>query len=303
MTKIIVTHDLGLSPENVKRLESLGDVTVYNSRPGSGDEWLERARGADIICSGIPGLREKYQELNNIFISLPLVGYSYLDKEVLINNNIKVANSPGCNKDAVAEWITGMIVNLFREMTFFINNDNLPKGKAPKTTMRLVNRSVLIAGKGNVGIRVGEICKILKMNVDFFKRGDDLIGKLKNKDVFINCLSANKTSTNLLDANFFNSLKKGSFFISVSNHEIYDVEAMFNALNNGIISGAAIDDGTMNVGNTENPFYQRLLKHPKIIATPHIAYNTDYTNILGNKMMIDNIEAYLKNKPINLIYS
>ena len=112
MTKIVVTHDLGLSPENVKRLESLGDVTVYNSRPGSGDEWLERARGADIICSGIPGLREKYQELNNIFISLPLVGYSYLDKEVLINNNIKVANSPGCNKDAVAEWITGMIVNL-----------------------------------------------------------------------------------------------------------------------------------------------------------------------------------------------
>jgi phosphoglycerate dehydrogenase-like enzyme len=165
-----------------------------------------------------------------------------------------------------------------------------------------VGKNILILGKGNVGIRVGEICKVLKMNVDFFTRKDNLKKKIKNKDVVINCLGVNETSKNLLNIDFFDSLKY-VFFISISNNEIYDKKAMFNALKEGRIIGAAIDDGTMNVGDTNNSFYQKLLKHPKIIATPHIAYNTDYTDKLGNKIMIDNVEAYLKKKPINLIYS
>jgi phosphoglycerate dehydrogenase-like enzyme len=302
MTKIVVTHDLGLSTDDIKRLKSLGDVKIYDSRPQSPDEWLERCQGADIICSGIPGLREKYQELKDVFISLPLVGVAYLDKEILNKNNIKVANSPGCNKDAVAEWIIGMIINLLRELPFFINNNNLSKDKAPKAASGLVGKKVLILGKGNIGLRVKEICQSLKMDTSFFERGDNLYEKIINQEVIINCLSANADSLGILDDKFFNSLQKNSYFISVSSNEVYDKETMFVALDNGILAGAAIDDGAMNVGNTDDTYYQKLLKHSKILATPHIAYNTDTSNQEGNKMMIDNIEAYLANRPINLIF-
>jgi len=301
MTKIIVTHDLGLSLDDIKRLKSLGDVKVYDNRPQSPDEWLERCQGADIICSGIPGLREKYQELKNVFISLPLVGVAYLDKEILRKNNVKVANSPGCNKDAVAEWIIGMIINLLRELPFFINNDNLSTAKAPAAAIGLANKKILILGKGNIGIRVQEICRSLKMDVSFFERSDGLYKKIVGQEIIVNCLSANETSAGLLDDKFFKSLQKNSYFISVSSNEVYDKEAMFKALDSGILVGAAIDDGTMNTGNTSDAYYHKLLKHPKILATPHIAYNTDTSNQEGNKMMIDNIEAYLANRPINLI--
>jgi phosphoglycerate dehydrogenase-like enzyme len=148
---------------------------------------------------------------------------------------------------------------------------------------------------------VGEICESLKMNVAFFERSDDLNNKIKGKSVIVNCLSTNKTSIGLLDKKFFNSLDKNAYFISVSSNEIYDSEAMFKALDNGILNGVAIDDGTMNVGNTSDFYYQKLLKHPKILATPHIAYNSDISNKEGNRIMIDNIEAFLANKPINLI--
>jgi phosphoglycerate dehydrogenase-like enzyme len=301
MTKIVVTHDLGLSADDLKRLKSLGDVKVYDSRPQSPDEWLKRCQGADIICSGIPGLREKYQELKNVFISLPLVGVAYLDKEILKKNNIKVANSPGCNKDAVAEWIIGMVINLLRELPFFINNHKLSKDKLPESMVGLVGRKVLILGKGNIGQRVGEICQSLKIDVSFFERSDNLYKKIVNQDVIINCLSTNETSVGLLDGKFFKSLQKNSYFISVSSNEVYDKEAMFKALDNNILAGAAIDDGTMNTGNTSDAYYQKLLQHPKILATPHIAYNTDISNQEGNKMMIDNVEAYLAGRPINLI--
>ncbi|MFA6513719.1 MAG: NAD(P)-dependent oxidoreductase [Patescibacteria group bacterium] len=301
MPKIVVTHDLGLSPEDIKRLKLLGEVTFFNDRPESGDVWLSRCQGADIICSGIPGLRDKYQELKNVFISLPLVGVSYLNKEILNKNNIKVSNSPGCNKDAVSEWVIGMMINLLRDLPFFINNKKLPQGKMPPQTLGLVEKKVLILGRGNVGTRVGEICNSLKMKVDFFDKGDDLIKKIVDQDIIINCLSTNKSTINLLDKTFFTSLKKGSFFISITNHEIYDLEAMLGALDKGILLKAAIDDGTMNLGNTDDPFYKRLISHPQILATPHIAHNTEVSNKVGHQMMIDNVEAYLKGKPINLI--
>ena len=303
MKKIVITHDLGLSSEDMNRLKSLGDIVVYDSRPGSTDEWLNRTKDADIICSGISGLKEGYKNLKDVFISIPMVGYSYLDKDILEKNNIKVSNSPGCNKDAVAEWITGMIINLLRDMIFFINNDDLPKDKAPRAGLGLVGRKILILGTGNIGTRVGEICESLKMNVSFFKRGDNLLDRVINQEIIVNCLSTNDSSENLLNKDFFKALEKESFFISVSNNKVYDSEAMFEALDNNIIKAAAIDDGTMPAGLTDDTYYQKLLKHPKILATPHIAYNTDYTDKLGNKIMIDNIESYLNGKPINLIYS
>jgi phosphoglycerate dehydrogenase-like enzyme len=301
MTKIVVTHDLGLSNEDIKRLKTLGELTVYDNRPTPA-EWLKRCQGADVVCSGIPGLREKYQELKNVFISLPLVGVAYLDKDILKKNNIKVANSPGCNKDAVAEWIVGMIINLLRGLPFFINNDSLSTTKAPVAAIGLANKKVLILGKGNIGIRVQEICQSLKMDVSFFERSDDLYKKIVGQEIIVNCLSANETSVGLLDSKFFKSLSKNSYFISVSSNEIYDKEAMFRALDSGILLGAAIDDGTMNTGNTSDSYYQKLLRHPKILATPHIAYNTDNSNQEGNRMMVDNVGAYLAGKPINLIF-
>lgn len=301
MPKIAITHDLGLSPEDMERLNSMGEVAVHDSRPSSGEDWFSRCEGADIICSGISGLRDAYQELKDVFISLPYVGTSFLDRDILKKNNIKVSNSPGCNKDAVAEWIIGMIINLFRELPFYIGNNDLPKGKIPDATLGLAGKNVLIIGKGNVGVRVGEICKSLRMSVDYFTREDNLVEKAKNKDVLINCLSSNETSKNILNEEFFKLLKKGSYFIAVSSNEVYDSQAMFKSLNNKILAGVAIDDGLMSACDVNNDFYQELLKHSKILATPHIAFNTDVTNKVGNQMMINNIIAYLKGEQINII--
>jgi phosphoglycerate dehydrogenase-like enzyme len=67
------------------------------------------------------------------------------------------------------------------------------------------------------------------------------------------------------------------------------------------LAGAAIDAGGVQVGNYNDPYYQKLINHPKILATPHIAYNTDITARVANDMMIDNIEAWIKGTPKNLI--
>lgn len=299
--KIVVTLNMELYPDQVKRLKSLGDATFYDELPKSPEEWLERCQGADIICTGGFGLKQKLYEVKNAFFSLPFVGVGWIDKEKIKTNNVVVSYCPGCNKDAVSEWVIAMMLNLCRRLPEFIKAKDLPKGEIPKFTFGLTGKKITILGKGNIGSRVGKICKAFDMDIRYFKRGNNLIGTVKDADIVVNCLSSNPTTWGILNKKFFKSLKKGSYFISPAGDKIHKVDALLKALDNGILVGVADDAGGIRIGDTDDPFYQKLLKHPKVLVTPHIAYQTDVTNRVANDMMIDNIEAYLKGKPINLL--
>jgi phosphoglycerate dehydrogenase-like enzyme len=300
MKKIVVTQDLGLNKEERERLNNLGEVKYYEDLPKTPEAWLERCKGADIICSGKFGLKLKYKELENTFLSLPFVVTDFLDRDILKERNIKVSNCPGCNKEAVSEWIIAMILNLLRDLPNWINKLH-SESKIPKETKGLVKKNITILGKGNIGSKVGKICEALEMNVNYFTRNDNLIESIKEADVVVDTLDSNKTTEGLLNKEFFSSFKKGSYFITVTSSKIYNVEAMLEALDNDILSGIACDCGSIQVGDINDSFYIKLANHPKVLATPHIAYNTDVRDRKANKMMIDNIEAYLNDKPINLI--
>jgi len=301
MVKIVVTQDLGLTLKDIEKLKKLGDLTIYDELSKTYGEWLERCKGADIICSGKFGLKQKLYNLNDVFISLPFVGIGWIDREKIKEKNIAVSYCPGCNKDAVSEWIIGMVISLLRDLPNMIGNTTLPKGEIPKETLGLTNKKITILGKGNIGSRVGKICKAFDMDVFYFKRGADLIESVKNSDIVVDCLSHNPTTRNILNKESFNSLKQGSFFITVTGKEIYDSGALVEALDKGIIEKAGIDAGGVQVGDVRDPYYKKLLNHPKIFVTSHIAYNTDVTDEVSNKMMIENIEAWIKGKLVNLV--
>jgi len=301
MPRIVITQDLGLSPENINRLKGLGDVKFYNNHAKTPEEWIERCQGADIICTGKLGLKQKYQELKDVYISLPFVGVGFFDKKILKERNIIVSNAPGCNKDGVSEWIIFMLLNLFREFYNVINVNSMDSGRPKAVTKSLAKKSVCILGKGNIGSKVGRVCEAFDMKVSYFTRGMNLIDTIKEADAVINCLATNEDTLGLLDRDFFFSFKKGSYFINVCDYVIYDINALIDALDQKIIERAAIDAMGIQVGDTSDSFYQKILAHNKIIATPHIAWGTDVNDELGNKMIIDNIEAYINGNPINLI--
>ena len=301
MVKIVITQDLGFRQKDIEELKNFGDVVAYDGLSKNYDEWLDKCKGADIILTGKFGLKNRYQDLHNCFLALPFVGVGFFDREILKNNNITVSYCPGCNRDAVSEWIVGMMVNLLRQFPMYINNVDLHLGEVPKKTKSLTGKTIAILGKGNIGSRVGKICDAFDMQVTFFKRGDNLKERTKNVDIVVNCLRFNEATNNILDKSFFMNLKKGSYFITVTGNKIYDIEAIFEALDKGILAGVADDLGGIQVGDVSDPFYKRLQEHPKILATPHIAYNADVTNELSKKMIIENIRAWLNGNPTNIL--
>lgn len=301
MKKIVVAQNLNLYPDQIKRLKKLGKCTFHDTIPKTPNEWINRVKDADIICTGKFGLKQKIYELKDKFISVPFVGTGWIDKTKLTERNLAIARSPGCNRHAVSEWIIGMMINLCRKLPRYINTLDIDVKKTDLRTNGLKGKKVCILGKGNVGSRVGTVCEALEMNVIYFKRGDNLIKTVSNADIVIDCLSSNPTTEGILNKNFFNSLKKGSFFITVTGRKIYDTDAIIEALDKNLLSGAAMDAGSIRTGDVEDPYYKKLQSHPKILATPHISYNTDVTSRIGNGMMIDNVEAWIKGKPINLV--
>lgn len=301
MPKIIITQELGLNKKQIKRLKKLGEVKIYNDLSKSNEEWLERCEEGDIICTGKFGFMDKVYETKNKFFSLPFVNVKWLDREKLKSNNLTISYTPGGNKEAVAEWVIGMMLILMRKLPSYIGIENYSVDEVLEPTTGLAGRKITILGKGNIGQTVGKSCRALKMKVKYFKKGDDLVEVSKNADVIVNCLSTNNETIGLINRNYFNSLKRRPYFITFTDQRVCNDQDLISALDDGILSGAAHDSGSAHIRNVNDPLYKNLLHHPKLLVTPHIAFNSDYANKKVNDIMIDNIDAWIKGQSINLV--
>jgi phosphoglycerate dehydrogenase-like enzyme len=301
MAKIVVTNPMGLTEEQMERLNKLGEVKYFDSHPNSPEEWLERCKDFDIVCSWMYGLREKYSELKNVYISVPFVGVSsFADSKILEANGCTISNSPGSNSNAVTEWIIYMILLGMRNIDKYINTQQALSLPLPFPSIGLAGKNITILGEGNIGKRVGKVCQAFEMNVTFFKRGDDLLNSVKDADIVVDALSSNPSSNGLLNKAFFNSLKKGSMFISVTVDTIVDIDSMLEAIDNGTLSFVAHDVMNAKPADVTHPLYLKLKSYKNVFATPHVSAFTDVTTKIGNDMMISNIESWLLGKPVNV---
>lgn len=299
MPKIVVTQPLDLTSSQKAGLEKLGDVTYFETRAENADEWLSRCQGAEVICTGVFGVREKYQELHNVYISLPFVNVGWVDRHVLAQNRITISNSPGCNRYAVAEWIIGMLLMVTRRLDHYTGIEKLPFDTMPEAGLGLDGKRVTILGKGNIGSIVGDVLTAFGARPQFFRRGDDLAARIKEADIVIDTLSVNPATDDLLNVRFFSNLKPGTIFITISAGRIVNLDDMFDALDNGTLS-FVIHDAQIP-GDTSDPDYNRLRLHDRVFVTPHIGYNTQTSQRTANEMMIENIEAWTKGRPIRVI--
>lgn len=299
--KIVVTKDFKMHPDQKDRLGLLGEVAYYEDT-SSPEQWYNRCADAGIICSGRSGLDgEEVYKLQNVFISLPFVGAEFLDLERLKERNISVSNAPGCNREAVVEWIVGMILMRFRRLHKLVQAEKFSKDENLETGLNIWNKNITILGAGNIGQHLNTVLTAFGAQTSMFRRGDDLLQMIEGADMVINCLPANKDTIGLLDTKFFQGMKSGSFFASVARSQTYDIDALIAGLDTGLIAGALDDAGDAPVGDAGNTLYQKLQNHSKILVTPHIAWNSESETRKANDIMIDNVEAWLSKRPQNIL--
>ena len=101
----------------------------------------------------------------------------------------------------------------------------------------------------------------------------------------------------MMNKKAFSMVKKGAFFINTARGGVVDESALKNALEQGILSGAAVD-----VLKKEPMASDCVLADaPNIIITPHSAWAplTTRKRLVG--LVADNLKAFIEGKPQNVV--
>ena len=232
------------------------------------------------------------------------VGLDNIDVKEAKSRNIHVINSPEAAANAVSELVIGLILSLARSIPFA--DTETKKGnwiKKDLTGIELRGKYLGIIGVGNIGRNVGRIGRALRMNIigyDIFPINKDFIKEvglivtdlntlLESAD-FLTChIPLTSETRKLFNKEKFSKMKSTAFLINTSRGEVIDESALYDALSNRKIAGAALD-----VFQTEPPTNRMLLQLPNVVCTPHIGAQTKEAQELAAIVIAEKIIQNLR---------
>jgi D-3-phosphoglycerate dehydrogenase len=208
------------------------------------------------------------------------VGLDSIDVAYARGKGIDVRNTPEANSNAVVELVLGMMLSLARHIT--VADAGMKAGKWEKKALsgtEITGKTLGIIGYGRIGQMLGEKAKHLGMTVvayDPFIEHPDIVPfdtLLSTSDYISLHVPLTKDTANLIDAEAFAKVKRGAYLIQASRGGTVNEAALYDALVEGKLAGAALD-----VFSEEPPqgmLLEKLLGLPQVIATPHIGAATD----------------------------
>jgi D-3-phosphoglycerate dehydrogenase / 2-oxoglutarate reductase len=100
----------------------------------------------------------------------------------------------------------------------------------------------------------------------------------------------------LLNAERIARMKKGAYLVNAARGALVDEAALLEALDSGRLAGGALD-----VFEVEPPTNARLLGHPKLIATPHLAASTHEAQLRAGRGVVEEVLRALKGEPLQYL--
>lgn len=313
--KIAVLNEVFLSPDQLNRLKSLGEVEVFTDTD-SEEKALSRIVDAEVIIADpfVTPLNTRVLESANKLklIVISVVGYSKVDMETANKKGIKVANIPGFSTQAVAELTFGLILSVARSITLADrrmreNPFEVDAGNPNHSVfngLELRGKTLGVIGLGRIGRRVAEIGHALGMNVVGYNRTSvqvpnvetlSLDELLKRSDVISLHVAFFPELENMISRPQLALMKQGVMLINTCRGKLIDEVALSEALSSGKLRGAGLDE--LATWEKSNP----LLKLDNIVMTPHEGYLTDGSTKSMSEMVVANVEAYLSGTPINIV--
>jgi D-3-phosphoglycerate dehydrogenase len=270
----------------------LGGYAEIKTIPGavSEEELIEAVRGVHIV-----GIRSKTRITEKVIaaadkllaIGAFCIGVNQVDLTAATRKGIAVFNAPYSNTRSVAELVIGLCVMLIRKIVD--KNAAAHEGKwlkEAKGSFELRGKTLGIVGYGNIGSQVSIMAEALGMQVIYFdiatklphgnaRQERDLKELLKRSDIVTLHVPSDPTTRNLFNAAMLENLRPGGIFINYSRGDVVDLEALRARIDDGSISGAAVDVFPEEPEKNGDPFASVMQNLPNVILTPHIGGSTE----------------------------
>lgn len=212
------------------------------------------------------------------------IGLNHIDLEYAKEKNVAVYNVKDGSNDSVAELTIGLMLNMVRKINEAVNAIKLNNqwDKYGYTGVELKEKTLGIIALGKTGSRVAKVCQALGMEVIAYdpyidkakaaKIGVSLVGFdefLEKADVISIHAPLTKKTYHLIGEEQIKKMKKGSYILNLGRGGIINEKALYIALLEGHLAGAAVD-----VMEIEPPGKSKLFELDNFIVTPHIGAGT-----------------------------
>ena len=225
------------------------------------------------------------------------VGYDNIDLEYCKKNKIIVANTPDYGVDEVSDTAIAMILYLTRKIGTLENlaskDSNYWIGKNLNLSMKRLNTMSLgIIGLGRIGGSIAKKFSQFTRKIGFYDpylpngyekifgidRYDDLSKLLQVSDIVSVNTPLNKETRGMINENFLNQMKQGSYLINLSRGPIVqDKNIILKKLLNFQLEGYGTDVWTEEPPIENDKLYSKWKKKEKnligrILVNPHTSY-------------------------------
>lgn len=272
---------------------------------------IEQAKDADVmILANMPMPGEVLLACDKLkYIDIAFTGVDHVAMDAAREKGITVSNASGYSNESVAELGIGLAIDLLRNVPQVDARCRALGTKAGLVGRELMGKTVGIVGFGKIGSRSAELfhafgCKILAHSRSIHKNAPvyveqvNLASLLERSDIVVLHCPLNDSTRGLINKDALAKMKPSAYLINLARGPVVVSRDLAEALNNGIIAGAAID-----VFDKEPPLNadEPLLAAKNTILTPHIAFASEESMSIRAEIVFDNLRHFLDGDPINLV--
>ena len=292
---------------------------------------------AQVLCTFIESSPVGEAELARFpavkLIATRSTGFDHIDLAAAAARGVAVANVPFYGENTVAEFAFALLLALSRRI---IDADERvrEKGTFSSTGLRgfdLAGKTIGVIGTGHIGAHIIRMAQGFSMKVigfDAYPNAElartlgfayaPLEEVLANSDIITIHVPYNEHTHHLINQRNISAVKKGAYLINTARGAVVETEALVSALKDRTLAGAALDvleeEGDLNeeaaLLSAPHPKEEELkialenhylINHPRVIVTPHTAFNTTEAVERILQTSIENIKNFARGKPTNIV--
>ena len=289
------------------------DVQVYDD--STNEELIERIQGARVVVTKeLPvgaDLLSQFPDTVKLIVEAG-TGYNNIDLNAAKERGITVCNIPAYSTERVAHTVIMMILNFASTMQKQIGM--LAKGDRSNFTKYLqvshteVNGKTLgVVGAGHIGIEVIKVAKALGMNILVHTRtpkadGDgiryvSLDELLEHSDYITLHCPLNEQTKYIINKEAISKMKPSAVIVNTGRGPLINEADLCEALAAKRIAGAGLDVQEVEPPAEDSPLYTL----DNVIITPHMGWKGLETRQRLVGIIRDNVQAFFKGEPINVV--
>ena len=296
---------------NLKGFDELQNINLLVEQGGredfiAPDYIIDAVKDADIIITQFfPIGKELIDKCPNLkYIGVLRAGYENVNFEYAASKGIKVFNTVGRNAHSVSDFTIGVMISEARNIArghYGIKNGEWIReypnsGFIPDFT----GKTVGLVGYGEIGRLVAKKLSGFDVNIlvyDPYYKGNDInlvsLETLMAESDFVS-LHARLTKENehMIGENELALMKPTAYLVNTSRSGLVDEKALYNALKEGKIAGAALDVFEVEPPPIDYP----LVTLPNVTLTPHMAGGSNDAFINTPKLLASGIIDHFEGK-------